>query len=718
MTVFPALRRKKVDRLAIAAQFTPHGAAGAAGPIAGRFMKWLFLRVLATAVLGTASASLSGTAQNPASAPASSSAAPAAPAPQPPEPSSPSGKVIFSRSTDESGNTTTTAGLAAQTAPKVTAEPTAVDADRLSVAFTALDLEVHLQTAAHRIAVRARLTVRNDGKNPLTRIPLQISSSLNWEQIRVDGRDAAFPVATLNSDTDHTGQLHEAAVPLPAPLPPGQTLTLDTVYSGTIVPSAHRLLTLGTPEAIALHSDWDEISPDFTGLRGFGNVVWYPVSTVPAILGDGARLFDEIGRHKLSLTHTQFALHLTVEFPHGNAPTVALVNGQAAPLRVTDAEGLDADLSGIATASFDAPALGFVAPSLFVAVRKAHPAANLTAYAAPDNNIAVETWLIEDAAVTPFVQEWLGSRPRSPLTLLDLPDPEDAPYETGTLLVTNLGVGPADRLDGVLVHGLAHAYLASPHQPLPAWLNEGVATFLESGWVEKQHGRDRALQMLESDRPSLALIEPPSPGTSAGVPLALATAPVYYRTKAAYVLWMLRDLTSDQTLSTVLRGLIADGESGKSPNGIPARSLQALLKQAGVARDLSWFFSDWIDTDKGLPDLTIDSVFPNPAQAGTYLVAINIANAGYAAADVPVTVRTAKSTLTERVFIPAHGNAVERMVVMGPPTQVQVNDGTVPETTASVHVKDIHPQSPDERPARPPGSSSSSSAAGSDQPQE
>ena len=39
-------------------------------------------------------------------------------------------------------------------------------------------------------------------------------------------------------------------------------------------------------------------------------------------------------------------------------------------------------------------------------------------------------------AVTPFLQGWLGQRPRSQLTLLDLPDPEDAPFETGALLAT------------------------------------------------------------------------------------------------------------------------------------------------------------------------------------------------------------------------------------------------------------------------------------------
>ena len=100
-----------------------------------------------------------------------------------------------------------------------------------------------------------------------------------------------------------------------------QTLQLDVTYSGTIPPTARRLLSVGTPEDSASHSDWDQINPAFTGLRGFGNVVWYPASSVPVIIGDGARLFDEIGRQKLRSSGSEFRLRLTVEFPHGQAPT-------------------------------------------------------------------------------------------------------------------------------------------------------------------------------------------------------------------------------------------------------------------------------------------------------------------------------------------------------------------------------------------------------------
>jgi hypothetical protein len=116
---------------------------------------------------------------------------------------------------------------------------------------------------------------------------------------------------------------------------------------------------------------------------------------------------------------------------------------------------------------------------------------------------------------------------------------------------------------------------------------------------------------------------------------------------------------------------------------------EKLLKLAGVTRDLSWFFADWVDADKGLPDLSIESVFPNAAQSGTWLVAVNLANAGYAAAEVPVTVRSKASSVTERVIVPARGNVVQRLLVQGKPTEVEVNDGTVPETQAGVHVTSL-----------------------------
>jgi hypothetical protein len=675
----------------------------------------------------------------------------------PPPPAQPAGKVIFSRSIDENGQTTTQVNAAtAQSSITKADKPVSTDQERQSVTFTDIDLDVRLRTIEQHIAVRALITVRNDGKSPLTRIPLQISSTLQWERIRIAGsesqfKDVALPVALLKSDADHTGQLNEAAVPLAQPLAPGATRQLDVTYSGDIPASAQRLSVIDTPTDVALHSDWDQISVPFTGLRGFGNVVWYPVSSVPAVLGEGARLFDEIGTHKLRLSGAHFRLRLTCEFPHDQRPTVALINGRPVPLAITAAgtstpvpypdqpqTQLDPSqaVPGVATADSGPTTLGFEAPSLFLAIGSAQPAANATLFVLPDHAPAVPAWTAAATAVTPFLQTWLGQKPRSQLTILDLPDPQDAPFETGAFLATPIQNADPDRLNTIILHALTRAWLESPQPPpspnSPAWLSEGVATFMGTLWAQSQHGHDQALGSLEAARPALALAEPASPGESPGQPLAQAISPVYYRTKAAYVLWMLRDTVGDEALSAALRAYNPAQDSANPPQLV---SFENLLKQATAPststpqptpqpsavpalnppaeQDPSWLFADWIDADKGLPDLAIENVFPTAQSDGNWLVAVNVTNHGYASAQVPVTVRSVDKFVTRRLLVPARGSAVQRILILGKPTEVQVNDGNVPEVQASVHITTLGAPPP----ADPASSSQSNQSIESSPPQ-
>ena len=589
-------------------------------------------------------------------------------------------KVILQRSTDENGQTTDNPTPA--TPAKTTAESTAPqlsipDSERTAPTYTAFDLDVRLRPAESHIAVRALITLRNDGKSPLAHLPLQLSSDLAWENIRLNGRQIPFSVATLNSDADHTGQLHEAVVTLPAPLASGASLQLDVTYSGAISQSIKRLQAIGTPDEIASHSDWDRISPAFTGLRGFGNVLWYPASSVPVILGDGARLFDEIGSHKLRLTGAHFRLALTVEAPSDQAPNIALINGVPTPL--TASSSTDTTLPAIETAHIDDSTLGFEAPSLFLASRTSHPATNATIWARSESVANIPTWSNAAADVTPFLQSWLGQRPRSQLTILDLPEDGDIPFETGSMLATPVRAAPPEVLEGVMAHALTHAWVMSPR----AWLSEGVAHFMGTLWIEKMQGRERALQTLDNARSALALAEPQSPGESDGQPLTACISPVYYRTKAAYVFWMLRDIASDPTLSAALRAY------DPAKDADPAY-FEKLLEQAGQRKNLSWFFNDWVYKDMGLPDLSIDSVFPSAASVpGSYLVAVNVANNGYAAVEAPVQVITGLTTVTQRVLIPGRNKAVQRILIQGDPTEVRLNDGTIPETQATIHSKTL-----------------------------
>ena len=454
------------------------------------------------------------------------------------------GKVILQRSIDENGQTTdgTTPAARQDRTPEQTKEPSvpvvvnadpatgkapvvggvtnapvASDAERSALTFTDFDLDVRVRPAEGLLAVRALVMVRNGGRTALTHVPLQLSSTLNWEQIRIKGVAAPFTVAVLNSDADHTGQLHEATVTLAQSLAPGASLQLDVTYAGTVALSAKRLLAIGTPQDVAEHSDWDRISADFTGLRGFGNVVWYPASAPPVILGDGARLFDEIGTHKLKLAGSHFRMALTVELPPGGTvPNIALINGHPAPLAVVAAS--DATVATIATAKVEDATLGFEAPSLFLASRTSHGVTNATLWMRPESEKNMAAWANSAADVTPFLQGWLGKSPRSQLTVLDLPEDGDIPFETAAMLATPIRAVAPDVLDGVMAHALTHAWVMSPR----AWLSEGVAHFMGTLWIEKRDGRDRALAALDNARPALALAEPESPGAGDGQPLVAA----------------------------------------------------------------------------------------------------------------------------------------------------------------------------------------------------
>ena len=94
--------------------------------------------------------------------------------------------------------------------------------------------------------------------------------------------------------------------------------------------------------------------------------------------------------------------------------------------------------------------------------------------------------------------------------------------------------------------------------------------------------------------------------------------------------------------------------------------------------------------DRGLPDLSIANVSPRELEAkdgrGGWLVAVEVRNAGDAAVEVPVTVRSGTLTATERIRVLGGASASTRILFEGEPTEVVVNDGSVPEVGQSLHV--------------------------------
>src|ERR1017187_1839647 len=87
--------------------------------------------------------------------------------------------------------------------------------NREAFTIAGYDLEVRLEPEQQRLGARGKITLRNDSTHPQKIAALQISSSLNWRSIRVDGKAVQYVSQPYTSDIDHTGALSEAIVTLP-----------------------------------------------------------------------------------------------------------------------------------------------------------------------------------------------------------------------------------------------------------------------------------------------------------------------------------------------------------------------------------------------------------------------------------------------------------------------------------------------------------------------
>ena len=103
------------------------------------------------------------------------------------------------------------------------------------------------------------------------------------------------------------------------------------------------------------------------------------------------------------------------------------------------------------------------------------------------------------------------------------------------------------------------------------------------------------------------------------------------------------------------------------------------LIAAQTPRDLEWFFDDWVYRDRGLPEFTVEPAFARKTMTNAYMVTITVDNVGSAGAEVPVKVKFAGGDVTKRLEVRAKQKATIRVEVPGVPSEIVVNDGSVPE---------------------------------------
>ena len=557
----------------------------------------------------------------------------------------------------------------------------AVAIDREAFTFTKYDLEIRLEPEQQRLGARGKITLRNDSTLPRKIAVLQISSSLAWRSIKVDGKAVQFVSQPYASDIDHTAALSEAIVTLPAEIKPKDSVEVEVGYEGTIVQDGTRLTQIGIPEDIARHSSWDQISPSFTAVRGAGYVAWYPIATESADFSEGNSMFQVADRWRAREADSSMKLWISTDAGQDDARVMVLCNGV----------GGSGDTRGGSPhfhwAKCENDPLGVNVPA-FASARlneKAIPnrATPLGIYFLDGHEAGASAYSTAAEPTAKFVGEWFGE-PKTFVAMIDLADANAAPFESGNLLFVPMKGEDANLVEINLVHELVHAAFSSPRP----WIQEGLAHFAEALYREqKQDGRAAALDFLNLHRTTFVEAEKDvaaTPQKNPGQPLATTFDESYYRSKAAYVWWMLCDMIGEDALKQAIHNYRAADDKD--------RKYVERLIAAAAKHDLGWFFDDWVYYDRGLPDFHVLAAHPWKSQRETQIVTVTIENLGGAGAEVPFTIRFGSGQITRRIEVRAKSTATTRVEVPGTATEVVVNDGSVPESDLANNVFKITEQ--------------------------
>jgi hypothetical protein len=537
--------------------------------------------------------------------------------------------------------------------------------DREAFTFTNYDLNVRVEPEQQRLAVRGKVTLRNDSATSQKVVVLQISSSLNWRSIRAEGEALQFVSQSYTSDIDHTGALSEATVTLPSPVPPKGSIDLEIAYEGIVALDATRLTRIETPEAIAHSADWDQISTKFTAVRGVGYVTWYPIATADASLADGTSLPELVARWKTREASFPMHLVITVTSDAGEPPELLL--------NATTCAGSH-EIAHQFVADCTYRSVGSVAPTFAIGNYEVLDHAAIAVHFLRGHEASAANYAEVAEKVLPLLKEWFGS-PRAKAQTADLADADATPFESGSLLLTPLNSSDPKPASLAAAHQLTHAAFFSPR----TWINEGLAHFAQALYLEHQNGRQAALNYIGSHRAALDAVESAKQSQAAAPrsvdELSQSLINTFdeelARSKAMCVWWMLRDMVGDAVLKKAIAAY--DPAQDKEP------SYMQHLIQAQAQKDLEWFFDDWVYRDRGLPEFKVESAFTRKTSPEGYLLTITIRNLGAAGAEVPLTVKFAGGETTKRLIVRGKSDGVIRVEVPKPPEEIVVNDGSVPE---------------------------------------
>jgi hypothetical protein len=537
--------------------------------------------------------------------------------------------------------------------------------DRSAFTFTRYDLEFRVNPEEKAVAARGKITLRNDSNQTQKEAVLQISSTLEWRMIQVGGNDVEYISEPFTSDLDHTGKLTEAIVTLPAPVPPKGTVELEVGYSGTIPRDATRLTRIGVPDVRAVASDWDRVGAKFTAVRGIGHVAWYPIAAEAANLSENS-LFSTIAQWQQREAQARMKARFCWITEEDHSFTV-VANGNFEGIGGGTGGG-EGNRTGCSSYSFSD--LSQTVPTFAIAPFEMLTRPLASFYYLDGHEGAASDYAVAAEKVEPWLEEWFN-KPTTKIEVVEIPDSDAAPFDAGTMLFTPLNTSDPKSVEAAMAHQLTHAMMHSPRR----WISEGLAQFAQTLVRERQDGRRAALDSMGDRLPPLVAAEKQNtaaakPTGDAAQSLINTSDEIYFRTKAMYVWWMLRDMVGDGPLQVALKNYRGDQDKSAS-------YMQQLIS-AQSKRDFEWFFDDWVYRDRGLPEFQIVSAPSRETLNNSHVVAVTVENIGGAGAEVPISITADTGEKFDRMVVHGHQQEITRISVPGKPKELVVNDGSIP----------------------------------------
>ncbi len=170
--------------------------------------------------------------------------------------------------------------------------------DREAFTFTRYNLDVRIEPAQQRLAVRGSITLRNDSSTPQKNASLQIffQSYLALDPVRCQASaicESALRLGYRSHRRIVGGDRRSAEGSAARRFRRTDNWLRGRDFAGCHTPHAHRHAP-GSRRAQRLGSDQHAVS----AVRGAGYVAWYPVAMEAGNLSEGRSLFEVLGRWK------------------------------------------------------------------------------------------------------------------------------------------------------------------------------------------------------------------------------------------------------------------------------------------------------------------------------------------------------------------------------------------------------------------------------------